>query len=332
VRHPPLASSPAFAQRHVAAERVAALLAAVPAAWVAAARAAAAAAAPPQPPSPAHVLHTLLLPRLAWRLPVGQAVSFARLTVRSATALLAAPAAEQRASLRLAPFASLATAGSPPSPSHLPELQAAMRRPWHLPWENGLKEVFWRLACDALPTAARLHRDQPCDCGAGPRPDRHHHFWACPAAHAVVAAVQAALAAAAPTPAEQPAPLLPANIWLARTPPGLDAGVGGWSAWRLSRPWTVAGVLWRRRRCGAGASSSNSSSSSPASSSARLTASCGSPSLLSPLARRLRPPPARSPPRPRASRRRPRRRCLSPPQAPPRRLPLGGQCVLVPPC
>jgi hypothetical protein len=191
-----------------------------------------------------------------------------------------------------------------------------MRRLWRLPWENGRKEVFWRLAYDALPTAARLHRDQPRECGAGPRPDRHHHFWACPVAQAVVAAVQAELAAAAPPPAGQPAPLVPANIWLARTPPGLDAGVWGVvclaavEAMDRGRRSLAAAALRRKRE------QQPSSSSSPTSSSARLTASCNSPSLPGPLARQLRPPPARSPPRLRKSRRRPRRRCLSPPQAP----------------
>jgi hypothetical protein len=323
VRHPLLASSPAFAQRHVAAERLAALLAAVPAAWVAAARAAAAAAAPPRPPSPAHVLHTLLLPRLAWRLPAGRTVSFARLTVRTATALLAAPAAQQRASLRLAPFASLATAGSPPSPSHLPELQAAMRRLWRLPWENGRKEVFWRLAYDALPTAARLHRDQPCECGAGPRPDRRHHFWACPVAQAVVAAVQAALAAAAPTPPQSSlSPLCrPTSGWPAPRPASTP-GFGGWSAWRLSKPWTVAGVLAQLQQqqprlvqrsldgflqqpqppepCGAAASAAASQEPLPPAS----TRAGGALSAAAPY----------------------------PHKPPPRRLPLGGWCVLVPAC
>ena len=102
-----------------------------------------------------------------------------------------------------------------------------MARLWRLPWENGRKEVFWRLVYDALPTAARMHRDGPCLCGAsGPRPDRHHHFWACPVACAVVATVHAALTAAAPADAPPP-PLVPADIWLARPPPGVRAGAWG---------------------------------------------------------------------------------------------------------
>ena len=52
------------------------------------------------------------------------------------------------------------------------------------------KETLWRLAYDALPTAARLHRDEPCVCGdPSPRPCRHHYFSACPVAAAVVSDV-----------------------------------------------------------------------------------------------------------------------------------------------
>ena len=147
--------------------------------------------------------------------------------MRAATALLAAPAVEHRAATRLAPFAAAAAAAPSPAAGPLAELQSALARLWRLPWENGRKEVFWRLVYDALPTAAHMHRDEPCLCGAsGPRPDRHHHFWACPVACAVVAAVHAALTAAAPADAPPP-PLVPADIWLARPPPGVRAGAWG---------------------------------------------------------------------------------------------------------
>ena len=105
------------------------------------------------------------------------------------------------------------------------ELQATMQRLWALPWENGRKDAFWRLVYDALPTAARLHRDRPCLCGgSAARPDRQHHFWDCTVARAVVADIEAACGAAA---APAPAPLTRANLWLARPAPGLHAGVWG---------------------------------------------------------------------------------------------------------
>ena len=56
---------------------------------------------------------------------------------------------------------------------------------WQVPWDNGHKEVYWRLTLDALPTAARRHAaNDKCCCGS-PCPDRMHHYWACPAAAAL---------------------------------------------------------------------------------------------------------------------------------------------------
>ena len=62
------------------------------------------------------------------------------------------------------------------------ELLALLRRLWRVRWENQHKEPFWRLVYNAIPTAARLHLDQPCQCGAAAPADRHHHFWECPIA------------------------------------------------------------------------------------------------------------------------------------------------------
>jgi hypothetical protein len=219
-----LRSSYAFSQRYVVLERIALLLAALPPAWVAAARAAAGLGLLP---SPKAVMATILLPRLGWRLGAARPIPLANLTVRAATALLAAPAAAHRAATRLAPFAAAAAGALSPAAAPLPELLSTLERLWRLPWENGRKEAFWRLVYDALPTAARMHRDAPCLCGSsGPRPDRHHHFWACPVACAVVAAIHAALTAASPA-LPPPPPLLPSAIWLARTPPGIHAGPWG---------------------------------------------------------------------------------------------------------
>jgi hypothetical protein len=246
VRRPLLGGSYAFAERHVAVERVEQLLAALPAAWVDAARlvAAAPAAGRPAPPAPAVVLAAMLLPRLGWQPPGRQPVPLGSLAVRDATALLTAGAAAERAVHYLVPYAELA-AGivapvpppplpppslpplSPPSPP-LTELHRALRRLWRLPWENGRKETFWRLVYDALPTAARLHSDQPCPCGApAQRPGRQHHFWECPIARGVVSQLEAAMAATALATAPPPAPLTLAHIWLARPPPGLHADLWG---------------------------------------------------------------------------------------------------------
>lgn len=147
------------------------------------------------------------------------------ITVRAATAILTVPGSDWRANTYLRPFAAAAVGAADLQAAPLPELQAALQRLWQLPWENGRKETFWRLAYDALPTAARLHRDEPCACGtSGVRPDRHHHFWACPTARTVVDDITCSLAAAAPQP---PPALTTADLWLARSPPGIHAGVWG---------------------------------------------------------------------------------------------------------
>ena len=100
------------------------------------------------------------------------------------------------------------------------QLRSALCRLWRLPWENATKEPFWRLIYNAHPTAARLHRQDSCPCGAAV-PDRSHHYWACPVAQAVRAAIDACLTAAAPhaPPTQQP------QIWLALAPPGVHMGV-----------------------------------------------------------------------------------------------------------
>ena len=241
VRYRLLGGSYAFAERHVASERVGQLLAALPEEWVAAARTAAAVPAPQPPPlDPAVVLAGMLLPRLGWRPPGCVAVPLSSLAVRAATSLLVAGAADARVARYLVPFAELAAGSAPPSPPPSPpppplppsspplmELRATLRRLWRLPWENGRKETFWRLVYDALPTAARLHQDAPCQCGAAQqRPGRRHHFWECPVARSVVSQLQAARAVAA-APAPPPAPLALPHLWLARPPPGMHAGVWG---------------------------------------------------------------------------------------------------------
>ncbi len=239
VRHRLLGGSYAFAERHVACERVEQLLAALPEAWVSAARQAAVVSAAQPPPAPAVVLAAMLLPRLGWHPPGCAPVPLGSLAVRAATSLLTVEAAAVREARYLLPFAELAAGLAPPPPflpplpplppppSPLMELRTTLRRLWRLPWENGRKETFWRLVYDALPTAARLHRDGPCPCGAAQqRPDRRHHFWECPVARGVVSQLEAARAVAA-APAPPPGPLALADVWLARAPHGVHAGVWG---------------------------------------------------------------------------------------------------------
>ena len=122
---------------------------------------------------------------------------------------------------RLAAF--LQEAAAPPQVSvaqHLEKLDAV----WRLPWHNYHKEVLWRLSLDgfAMVDGARFHqRDggaRSCPCGRG-LVSRIHHFWRCPAAQSVVAAIRSALPPAA---AQQ---LTRHHVWLVRAPPGVHGGV-----------------------------------------------------------------------------------------------------------
>jgi hypothetical protein len=70
---------------------------------------------------------------------------------------------------------------------------AAQRQLWKLRWDNHYKEVYWRLVVNGLATTERMHM-QNCGCVCGPvvggPPGRHHHFWECFVAQAVVAQLQ----------------------------------------------------------------------------------------------------------------------------------------------
>ena len=102
------------------------------------------------------------------------------------------------------------------------------RRMLRARWDNRRLEVYWRLALNGLPTAERLHRplDACAACGAL-GPGRAHHFWECPLAVAVRAALAGALPAGVV--------LGRAHVWLARVPampavpglPGLPVAQAG---------------------------------------------------------------------------------------------------------
>ena len=205
----------AFADRHRASERLAALLAALPPDWVAAAHAVAvglAAGGAPPPPEPADAL-AAMLPCLGWLLPGGESLPLRAFTVRKGTALLTAPQRLRRLQRYLSPFAE-AAAGAARNGTAA-EAQAVLRRLWRARCANGVKETFWRLAHDAVPTSARMHRAEPCPCGAPPPADRLHHFWGCPVARAVVDTISAAVGAPVPR----------AAVWLARPPAAVYGGV-----------------------------------------------------------------------------------------------------------
>jgi hypothetical protein len=209
---------PAFANRHHTWGRIDQLLGALPAAWVSAARAAAAALAAGQlQPPQLRDAHQVMLPRLGWRLH-GQPLLVPAFTVRAGTDLLTSGVHARRCQNYFAPFASQAVdAAAAP----VDDLLALLRRLWSMRWENERKEPFWRLVYNAFPTAARLHVNQPCCCGAAATADRQHHFWDCPVAQAVISTISGAASVQQPL----EAPLSKASIWLARAPATVYNGV-----------------------------------------------------------------------------------------------------------
>jgi hypothetical protein len=75
-------------------------------------------------------------------------------------------------------------------------------RLWHVTWENGYKEVFWRLAVNGVRAAGACQRyfSAPCPCGVvgfGAHGDgerlRQHAIWECAIARAVRTQVQRGL-------------------------------------------------------------------------------------------------------------------------------------------
>ena len=211
----------ATTQQH-AQHRLAALQGQLPAAWVAAVTAAAAAA-----PVADVSMETALGANVSWKLG-DAAITLGSLTVKLATELHPAQSGwrTERAT-RFSAFAALATQGSggPPvaAAAGAAEVLVLLGRLWRLKWDNHPREVFWRLSLDGLPTAARMGNrlDMGCACGFA-IPDRRHCYWDCPIAKAVVHSLCSALSPGVGSP---PPTLATPNIWLARPPTGIHAGV-----------------------------------------------------------------------------------------------------------
>jgi hypothetical protein len=95
-------------------------------------------------------------------------------------------------------------------------MRVVLRQMWRLPLTNVLKESYWLLMANGFATAARLHINQPCPCGAGGEsPGREHHYWKCIVAQGVVDAIRT-MADASGAPFENP--LSQEAIWLAKPP------------------------------------------------------------------------------------------------------------------
>ena len=123
----------------------------------------------------------------------------------------------------------VAAAGAPSDA--LPQVPAALAAVWRLRWDNHYKEVYWRMTLDALPTAARMRGPHACPCAAAHAEPTGlaHHFWCCPVAQAVCAALHGALGA----------PPTREAVWLMAPPPGVHASV-----WRVVCVAALVAMQW----------------------------------------------------------------------------------------
>jgi hypothetical protein len=171
----------------LAAVRVAAAVALLPAGWAEAAR-----SVPPNtwctsavPPRPVSV--RTLVGGLGWAVPGQEPVVLSDVTVKIATGLQLQPRYDE---LRRHHLSFVVDAGvpAPEQLAALANLSAVIARLWELRWENCHKEAFWRIAvngCWAFPMhAAMLARGGavPCCAACGldmSGGDRVHHFWDC---------------------------------------------------------------------------------------------------------------------------------------------------------
>jgi len=155
-----------------------------------------------------------LLPALEWHLPADKPITVRCRSVKHATDLQLEPVVVQRRQ-RFACFLSQALT-SPPADADFVQLSGVLSTVWSKTrWSNWHKETYWRLVFDALPTPQRLHVNESCPCGVS-LPGRTHQYWDCPAAQAVVAAMQSAIPHHTIT---------RQHLWLMVSPGGVFAGV-----------------------------------------------------------------------------------------------------------
>ena len=202
----------------------------VPLAWTQAAASEAARAgwpavlpsAPAVPSEAEQIVECMLVSRLGWYLlPAGKPCSIRRLSVKTATALqLRNLRVEQQARKRQFVVLALNNSNSAATRDGVGSVTAAQRKLWKLRWDNRIKEVFWRVVLNGVPTAARMPGVQrACLCGAC-MPGYDHHYWHCPVAQAVVQSIVENLPTAWCTRTPGSSALSMQHIWLMQPPHG----------------------------------------------------------------------------------------------------------------
>jgi hypothetical protein len=126
---------------------------------------------------------------------------------------------------------------------------------WRILWENGYKEVFWRLAVNGVKAASACqgYFSAPCPCGVvgtGAHGDcerlQQHAFWECANAQAVRTQVQCGLGGLL---------LQQWHLWLVDPLPSVCETVWRFVVWPLSGQWSRVGNacgLWFIRLLGRG--------------------------------------------------------------------------------
>ena len=152
----------------------------------------------------------------------GPDIPLRRLTVRAATRMLTAQQLNPRRTrqhnfwqeaqrLAAAPQNADTTVGSRCVGSLLSDM-------WRAPCCNAVKEPYWRLVVNAMPTAQRrFAQDERCACGAA-FPGRAHHWWECPVAVSTRLEIQRQLTAFAMLKNEPVQQLTAVSVWLAEVP------------------------------------------------------------------------------------------------------------------
>jgi exonuclease III len=109
-----------------------------------------------------------------------------------------------------------ATAGSTEQKLEIVKhMQALLNDVWRIKWENGRKEVYWRLVGDGFPK----YTVGKCVCGVDHQCSRRHVYWDCCVAQGVLSSINAALSQ---IDADN---VSIENVWLMRPPRGVQEGV-----------------------------------------------------------------------------------------------------------
>ena len=170
-------------------------------------------------PGPVREIQSQLLSMWGWPT-TSDFISIRQLTVKAATELLVAAqvaARQQRHKTFCRQAYSLANA----IPASDDQMEKLLQDIWRTPCGNPVKETFWRLIVDGLPTAARRHAvGELCECGSV-SPDRAHHFWACRVARSIVQNMQRQVDAFLLATGRPNVQLAARHVWLCEVPIGV---------------------------------------------------------------------------------------------------------------